>query len=114
MSLFKPIATLLIWAGLWLAPLAWAVNMQLGQILPYTDCYGRPHTSAIASFASGGVAALSGIVSWRCARQTRADLDASREMASFAAMVSALSAFVFTFALVMQGIAAVMLTGCER
>ncbi len=114
MSRSRLLAALPLWAGLWAAPLTWAVNMQLGQILPYDDCYVGAHSSAIASFAGGSVAALSGIISWRYGRRTRADLDAWSETAFFGAAVSALSASIFTFALLMQGIASLMLTGCER
>lgn len=113
MSMSKPLANLAIWAGLWVAPLVWAANMQLGQILPYADCYGRMHASAIASFLCGAVAALSSAVSWRYARGPNSASE-TRQIAVFGAFVSALSAALFTFALVMQGIASMVLTGCER
>lgn len=113
MSMSKPLANLAIWAGLWVAPLMWAANMQLGQILPYADCYGRMHASAIASFLCGAVAALSSVVSWRYLRDPNSASE-THSIAVFGARVSALSAALFTFALVMQGIASMVLTGCER
>lgn len=113
MNMSKPFANLAIWAGLWVAPLMWAANMQLGQILPYIDCSGRMHASAIASFLCGAVAALSSVVSWRYAGGPNSASE-TRNIAVFGALVSALSAALFTFALVMQGIASMVLTGCER
>jgi hypothetical protein len=101
-----------LWAGLWVAPLVWAVNMQLGQILPYVDCNSQLHTSAVVSLIGATIAALSGLASWRSARKSSAH--EFGETASFAGMLSSLAALVFTFALVLQGIASMVLTGCER
>ncbi|MCA1454202.1 hypothetical protein I6F35_13385 [Bradyrhizobium sp. BRP22] len=105
---------LLLWAGLWLAPLVWAVNMQLGQILPYADCRSQLHATAAASLIGATIAALSGLASWRSARPSSADAGAPDETISFAGNLSGLAALVFTFALIMQGIASMMLTGCEK
>lgn len=114
MSMSKPLAHLLIWAGLWLAPLIWAVNMQLGQVLPYTDCRRSLHAAAITSFLGAAITSPSGIVSWRCAGRLGADASSRPNTVSFGGGVSALSATIFTFALLMQGIAAMVLSGCEK
>jgi hypothetical protein len=100
-------------AGLLIASTAWAINMQLGQILPYTDCARQSRWSAIISFVGVAVAVLTGAISWRWAEQTRstAPLTATSR---FIAWVSALSALIFAFALSMQGIASLVLSGCER
>jgi NADPH:quinone reductase-like Zn-dependent oxidoreductase len=113
MSTSKTIAHLCAWSGLWLASLVWAVNMQLGQVLPYLDCRNHAHASAIASFAAAAIAALSAVTSWRFAAQPMA-ADAPRDTFYFIGASSALAALVFTFALAMQGIAAMVLSGCER
>jgi hypothetical protein len=114
MSASRIVSHLLLWAGLWVAPLVWAANMQLGQILPYADCRSQLHASALASMTAATIAALSGLSSWRSARSASADADVSSETVSFAGTLSSLAALVFTFALVMQGIASMVLTGCER
>jgi hypothetical protein len=60
------------------------------------------------------IAALAGLASWRSARPASAETAASGETASFVGALSSLAALVFTFALLMQGIASMVLTGCER
>jgi hypothetical protein len=87
--------------------------MQLGQILPYTDCRGQTHASAIASFGAVAIAVLSGLISLWQERRMRAAGSAGNTQA-FGAAVSALAALLFAFALIMQGVASVVLTGCER
>jgi hypothetical protein len=113
MSPSKTIAHLCAWSGLWLASLVWAVNMQLGQILPYLDCRSHAHASALASFAAAAVAALSAVTSWRVAARPAA-ANPPRDTFYFIGATSALAGLVFTFALSMQGIAAMVLSGCER
>lgn len=114
MSMSKLPENLLIWAGLWLAPLVWAANMQLGQILPYADCRASLHPSAVVSFAGAVVAALSGLVSWRRSRRPAHHGGVPDSTICFGGTVSALSACLFTFALLLQGIASMVLTGCEK
>lgn len=114
MSAPKLRANLLIWAGLWFAPLIWAVNVQLGPILPYVDCRSQLHTSAIISFIGVALTAMSGLVSWQTARRLAGDTHAQRGIIGFGSGVSALSACLFTFALLMQAAASMVLTGCEK
>jgi hypothetical protein len=105
---------LLMWAGLWFAALIWAVNMQLGQILPYSDCRSQIHASAIASFAGAALAVVSGLTSWQYPRRIEGDADIRNSTVHFGSVVSALSATLFTFALLMQGVASLVLSGCEK
>jgi uncharacterized membrane protein YqjE len=51
-------------AGLAVASAAWAVNMQLGEILPYVDCQHQARFSAAASFVALVLAAVGAVVSW--------------------------------------------------
>jgi hypothetical protein len=106
-------ARLLSWAGLWVAALLWAVNTQLGQILPYNDCEGKIRISAVVSAALAIVALLAGSISWRCWRTAPAR-SGSPNTFRFAAALSSLSALVFAFALTLQAIASMVLTGCEH
>ena len=95
----------------WSRPLLWAVNMQLGQILPYVDCRisarysaaSSPLRSAALHFLPGRIVAIDRSC---CTRP-----GSRRELASFVGAISALSALLFTFALSMQGMASI---GVER
>jgi hypothetical protein len=87
--------------------------MQLGQILPYPDCARQSRLSAIISFIGVGAAVIAAAISWHWADRARmaAPLTAT---SSFLAWLGALSALIFAFALSMQGIASLVLSGCER
>ncbi|MGL9622398.1 hypothetical protein QRQ56_30935 [Bradyrhizobium sp. U531] len=102
-----------IWAGLWFAALVWAVNMQLGQILPYADCGSKLPLSAVISFAGAALTSASGLASWWSLRRVTGEA-AEQRNANLGRIVSALSAGLFTLALLMQGVAAVVLSGCEK
>jgi hypothetical protein len=105
--------TLSVLAGLSIAPTVWAVNMQLGQILPYIDCAQQWHNSAIFSFAGSAAALIAGGLSWSWTRHER-NTSSLTATSRFIARLSALSALVFAFALSMHGIASLVLSGCER
>ena len=100
-------------AGLLIAPAVWAVNMQLGEILPNIDCIHQSRWSAIISFVGATAAVFAGAISWRWADRARfaAPLTAT---SGFVASLGALATLVFAFALSMQGIASLVLSGCER
>jgi hypothetical protein len=114
MSASKLLTHLLTWAGLWFAASVWAVNMQLGQILPYADCRSQLHASAIASFIGATLSTLSGLVSCQYPRRIAAESGVRHHTVDFGGAVSALSAAIFTFALLMQGVASLVLSGCEK
>jgi hypothetical protein len=97
-------------AGLLIAPVAWAVSTQLGQLLPYLDCQHQARFSAIVSFAGALGACVAGAISWRSSDPA----ERPRPAVAFFGSVSALSASVFAFALALQGIASLVLSGCER
>jgi hypothetical protein len=99
------------WAGLIIGGIIWAANTQLGQILPYVDCIGQAHLSAIISFVGALVVLASSALSWRLDGRPSVGDDRSLP---FASRLSALAALVFTFALLLQGAASMVLSGCER
>jgi hypothetical protein len=100
------------WAGLLVAALAWAINTQLGQILPYLDCQREARFSAAASLIGAAAAVLASGVSWRSVgRPQRAAPDRTT---NFVGLMSAMAGLVFGFALSMQGVASLVLSGCER
>jgi uncharacterized membrane protein YqjE len=100
-------------AGLSISSAAWAVNMQLGQILPYLDCRHQARFSALASFAATLLACVAAVASWRATARARSTQPLTATSV-FLGSMSALSALIFAFALSMQGIASLVLSGCER
>ena len=106
-----PVVVLEACTGLCVAPAAWAVNTQLGQILPYLDC--QSGYSAIASFAGVFAACAAGAVSWRAANRAAVS-ESPAPAVSFLGSTGALSALIFSFALFMQGAASLVVSGCER
>jgi hypothetical protein len=100
-------------AGLLIAPTVWAINMQLSEILPDIDCVRQSRWSASISFVGAAAAVLGGAISWRWADQARLAAPLT-STSRFVASLGALSALVFAFALSMQGIASLVLSGCER
>jgi hypothetical protein len=92
--------------GMIVAPLLWAANTQLGQILPYWQCELRWRPLLISSGVAVLLALSAAVVSWRSAWPGHTG--------RFWSGVCALLALVFAFALLLQVGAALMLTGCER
>jgi hypothetical protein len=111
-------ASLLPCAGLAIAPALWAVNTQLGQILPYADCRSGVKLDAWASLPFALLALAAGFVSWRYAGWRQSE--AARANAAYPATVSfigwlgALNGALFAFALLLQGFASLAISGCQR
>ena len=95
-------------AGLVVGPALWALNTQAGQILPYVDCRSSVRSAAILSLILAVVSLGSG---WVSRRSATGQPDGS---SGFLAMLGATTALIFAFALVLQGAAGLILTGCER
>jgi len=93
-------------SGMIIAPLLWAVNMQLGLILPHAECGSRVRPALIGSVIAVLLALSAAVVSWRSAWPG--------PTGRFWSGVCALLGVVMTFALLLQAAAAFMLTGCER
>ncbi len=90
-----------------MAPLVWAVTTQLGQIFPYSDCETQAPSLAIA--VTGGIA-----VTIAALMVSASDKRTSERSAAFISRLGVGIALVFVFALVLQGIAAVVLNPCQR
>jgi len=112
MSTERNLVPVLVCIGLSIAALAWAVSTQLGLILPHLDCQHQSRLSAIASFAGAIAACVAGGISWQSVNY--AARSEPQSGLGFFGSVSALSATVFAFALSLQGIASLVLRGCER
>ena len=100
-------------AGLALASAAWAINTQLGEILTYLDCRQHARYSALASLAGLLLAGVAAILSWQATRRAQ-HTEPFTATSGFIGAMSALSALVFTFAIFLQTIASLVLSGCER
>jgi hypothetical protein len=92
--------------GMIIAPLLWAVNIQLGLILPYAECGSRYRPALISSVIAVLLALGAAAISWRSAWPG--------PTGRFWGDVCSLLAVVLAFALLLQAGAAFMLTGCER
>ncbi|MEZ2224012.1 hypothetical protein [Rhizobium sp. RCC_161_2] len=96
------------YGGLTIAPLVWAINTQLGLILPHVDCHSRARWSVVAS--AGAVflvmvsVAVSGAGSMSGEPRTRL----------FVRYLSIVTGLVFAFALILQGEAAWLFYACEH
>jgi hypothetical protein len=104
--------------GLVVPPLLWAINTQLGEILPYAECGAPLKWAALTSFPAAVLSLAAGLLSWRLTRHDRIDpaLQTTVYPASFVFVggLGALSGTIFAFALLLQGLASLVLTGCER
>jgi ABC-type nickel/cobalt efflux system permease component RcnA len=100
-------------AGLVAGPVLWAINMQAGQILPYSDCTTHLRFSAWLSICLAVLAFGSALMSWR-ARIYSSHGEAAERPHRFLAILGGLVGLVFGFALVLQSAAGIVLTGCER
>jgi hypothetical protein len=101
---------LLPWAGFLLGPGAWLANTQLGQILPHVECGGGFRASILLSFLGAGLSVLGSWISWRNSGLRRHP----GGRLAFVGSIGALLGLVLAFALLLQGMAALVLSGCER
>jgi hypothetical protein len=105
-------------AGLIVPPMLWAINTELGQVLPYAECGSPLKLAALTSLPAAALSLGAGFLSWQATRRNRsdADLGVTAYPASFAFVgaVSGLAGALFAFALLLQGLSSLVLTGCER
>jgi len=114
MSLRHVLTIMSLWVGLAAAPVGWAVAMQLGQILPYVDCAEQIRSSAAVAAAATVIAVLSGGASWWSVHRGRLAVAAKPSTLRFVGLLGAMTSFVFAFALALQTVASMVLSGCER
>ncbi|HVX75524.1 MAG TPA: hypothetical protein VHB49_05315 [Bradyrhizobium sp.] len=87
--------------------------MAMVQVLSSIDCTQTVRISALVSPALTILALGAGLVSWQSTHKAPTKFGSPGTL-RFDAMVSALSALVFAFALALQTLASLVLTGCER
>jgi ABC-type uncharacterized transport system YnjBCD permease subunit len=95
-------------AGLTIAPAAWAITTQLGQVLPYGDCARQMSSSLIAAATGVVVALISAAVSYfgQKSEHGRTQLFIDR--------LSIGMGLAFGFALMLQTIATLLVNACQR
>jgi hypothetical protein len=95
-------------AGLTVGGFAWAINTQLGEILPYPECRTRIVLLALTSLVLALTAISAALLSW----WKRAPSDAAHDV--FLSRLGIMAGLLFAFAIALQGAASLVLTGCER
>lgn len=93
-------------AGMIVAPSAWAVTTQAGQILPYLDCRGRISWSLVAVIIAAIISVVGVGISYRQIRHDNAT-------AFFVSWLGAGIGLAFTFAILLQGAAVLLLNPCQ-
>ena len=114
MTRVRPLPDVWACAGLWMGSLAWILNTQLGPIVAHLECEARLPLLAVSSGALAVLALAFAYVSWRSANiEPRAET-APANTADFVRTLSTLAGGLFAFALLLQGAASLLLTGCEQ
>jgi hypothetical protein len=111
MKLYSRTRGLQVWAGLVAAPLAWAIAVQLSQILPYVDCAQQTHSTAVATIAATAIALVAAVLSWW---RGGAVLSSDGQPRRFGGSVAGLTALVLSYALSLQLLASLVLNACDR
>ncbi len=101
-------------AGLVLPPALWAVNTELGQILPYVECDAPLKYAALTSLPAALLSLGAGLLSWRVTVRNRSDATPYPASYGFVGLLSGLMGATIAFALLLQGLSSLVLTGCER
>jgi hypothetical protein len=104
--------------GLICAAAVWALNMQLGEVLPYPGCRYHLPLAGFSSLMGIAAAVAAGWWSWRIyralTRRPAQPASDARHTLRFLAGLSAGAALLFLVALAFQALAGFILTGCER
>ena len=98
----------LLLSGLTIGSLLWAINTQLGEVLPYPECRMRIALLALTSLVVGLISIGAALLSWRSQRAADAAVDV------FLSRLGLMAGLLFAFAIALQGAASLVLSGCER
>lgn len=96
------------YTGLVLPPTAWAINTQLGQILPYADCNGGVSWTLIGAFAAAAIAAAGVLFCYNALTAQPS------QTGSFVGKLSLLFGLAVSFALILQVAATILVNPCAR
>ena len=101
---------LLAWSGLLLGPLAWAINTQLGQLLPEPDCGGGFRSSTLSSALAVPASLLGAWLSYRVSGLRRRHAG----MAGFIGSLGTMLGLLVAFALLLQALSTLLVSPCAR
>lgn len=96
------------YVGVSAAPVAWAITTQLGQILPYGDCL-KEMSSSLVTAVAGVVVGLAGVAVSYFGRNASGD-----RTRLFVNRLSVGIGLAFSFALVLQAAATLMVNACQH
>jgi hypothetical protein len=104
--------------GLICAATLWAVNVQLGEVLPYPACRHQLPLAGLSSLAAIAVSLVAGFCSYRAyrtlGRRPPRSASGGRRSLRLLAGLGAGAVPLFLVALVLQALAGFILTGCEQ
>jgi hypothetical protein len=110
---------LLLWAGVLLGPVTWALQMQLGYMLVQPACMsGRNLSLHIVTIIALALAAVGGLIAWRnwqrAGQQWPSDETAGpRPRSRFMGVLGLLMSAMFFVVIFAQGIASFVLHPCQ-
>ena len=104
------------WAGLVSGPAAWAMSTQMNYILADMQCGMRVYPVPWVALGLALAALLGGFLSWQAWRTVPESSNPPRraETERFVAGLGASMALLFAAVIVLQGLAGVLFSGCER
>jgi hypothetical protein len=104
--------------GLICAATLWAVNMQLGEVLPSPACRHQLPLAGFSSLAAIAASLIAGFCSYRAyrtlGRRPPRSASGGRRSLRLLAGLGTGAASLFLVALVLQALAGFILTGCEQ
>ena len=104
--------------GLICAATLWAVNVQLGLVIPYPGCRHQLPLAGVGSVTAIAVSVVTALCSLRAyrvlGRRPGRPASGARRSLHLLAGLGVGAALVFLVALVLQALASFILTGCER
>lgn len=109
--------SLLAPAGLLVGPAFWIASTQAGQILPYLACSSAWASPALLAFPGAILSLGAAWVSWRASRPDVApygERSVYPNAFPFVGRIAGLAGLIFAYALTLQGLSSMLLTGCER
>jgi hypothetical protein len=101
-------------AGFFMAPAAWALHQQVGYIVAPAFCKNSQIVIPVLTLAAVIVMLVGGFISWRSFHARPFGESEFAPTRRFVAALSLLFTALFLFAILMQGVAAFFLNGCER
>jgi hypothetical protein len=107
-------SNLLPCAGLIVPPLLWAALTQAGEIFPGYTCATHLHVLSIVAAASLTISLAATAGAWRAGRGAGDTATVYPLSFDLVRLLSLGTGLVFAFAIALQGVASLVLNGCER